>query len=56
MTQWTNRGRRLGYLVIIIILWGLDWMGLINELLSSFFIGVCFGLIFLSIQRENEPQ
>jgi hypothetical protein len=65
MIQWTNRGRRIQYLVISIILWGLDWMGLINdsnesninqrfnELLSQFFIGVCFGLIYRSIQEEK---
>ena len=52
--QLLPRGKRIIYLTLAIILQGLEFMELVNPLASSFCIGLCFGMIYLSLRREEK--
>ena len=51
----TERGKRIRLLIIGTILFGLGMMGIIPTL-SNFLVGVCFGMIYLSLRREESEQ
>ena len=50
------RGKRIIYLILAIILQGLEWMEWVNPIASSFFIGLCFGMIYLSLKGESKGE
>jgi hypothetical protein len=52
------RGKRIIYLIIAIIIFGLGKFHLMSEVISSFLTGLCFGMIYLSLKKEgnNDQQ
>ena len=48
------RGKRIIYLTLAIILQGLEFMEWVNPIASSFCIGLCFGMIYLSLKNEGK--
>ena len=54
--QLLPRGKRIIYLILAIILQGLEWMEWVNPIASSFCIGLCFGMIYLSLKGESKGE
>lgn len=49
----SNRGLRILTLIVAIIIFILQWNGIINEILGMFMVGWCFGLIFESLKTDS---